>query len=67
MTEGVNAEPLETKVARHLPVIEVVQSNPRFGTIATRRRSTQSGESRWESGHVLAIAAPAESSSEILL
>jgi len=40
MTEGVNAEPLETKVARHQPVIEAVQPNPRFGTIA-RPRSTQ--------------------------
>jgi predicted RNA methylase len=32
MIEGLDAEPLATKVARHQFVIQVVRTNPPFGT-----------------------------------
>ena len=68
MTEGVIAEPLDTKVARHLPVIEVVQPNPRFGTNNTTSfvivaKSVEWGGEQKSSGY-LVIQLPRTSRSE---
>ncbi len=48
MTEGVGAEPLEAKVARHQFVIQVVRTNPPFGTSLRSTRTFCATSYGWQ-------------------